>query len=156
VAWLRDGRARALAVPVLLAGVLAAVLVDTRLGSAWTYWRDGYADLGVSPLEGMLTRLVLLGVCLALATAAVALVPHRDGWFARMGSASLVVYLLHGFFVKAAEYAGLPGWAADHPVLALPVVTVGAVLLALALASRPLVHSVTPVVDPVETVVKVR
>lgn len=152
VAWLREGRARVLAVPVLLAGVLAAWVVDSRLGSAWTYWRDGYAHLGVSPLDGMLTRLVLLGVCLALATAAVALVPHRGGWFARMGSASLVVYLLHGFFVKGAEYAGLPDWTAAHPVLSLPVVTIAAVGLALLLASPPVVRRVTPVVDPVRTV----
>jgi fucose 4-O-acetylase-like acetyltransferase len=156
VAWLREGRARLLAVPVLLAGTVAAWVVDTRLGTGWLYWRDSYADLGVSALDGMLARLVLLGVCLALAAAAIALVPRRDGWFARMGAASLVVYLLHGFFVKGAEYAGLPGWAAAHPALSLPLVTAAAVGLALALASPPVVRRVTHVVDPVRTVARVR
>jgi hypothetical protein len=65
-----------------------------------------------------------------------------------MGGATLVVYLFHGFFVKGAEYAGLPGWAGDHPVLSLVVVTAAAVVLALVLAWRPVSGRLTDLVDP--------
>ncbi len=155
VAWLRSEAARRLAVPVLAAGAMAAWVVDTQLRSSWTYWRDSYGTLGVSVLDGMLVRLVLLAVCLTLAAAAIALVPHRDGWLARMGAASLVVYLGHGFVVKAAEYAGVPGWAAADPALSLALVTSAAVGLALALASPPVVRRLNPLIDPVRTVASI-
>ena len=51
------------------------------------------------------------------------LLPRRGGWFTRMGAFTLVVYLLHGFAVLGAEYAGLPGWAERTPVAAFVLVS---------------------------------
>ena len=51
--------------------------------------------------------------------------------------------------MKGVEYAGFPGWAADHPVSRSPLITVAALLLALApgLAAGG-VAGCTSVVDP--------
>ena len=46
-------------------------------------------------------RALLLAVGTVGAIAFLALVPRVGGWFARMGAWTLVVYLFHGFFVKA-------------------------------------------------------
>ena len=80
----------------------------------WLYYRSQYGELDVSDGRGVADprrpardrharRLV---------------VPRAGapghGWFTRMGAATLVVYLFHGFVVKGAEYAGYMGWADDH------------------------------------------
>jgi peptidoglycan/LPS O-acetylase OafA/YrhL len=94
-------------------------------------------------------RLLLLAVCGGLAVAFLALVPGRGGWFSRLGSASLVVYLWHGFFVKSVQYTAFPRWAEQHDGVALLLTAVGAVLLALLLASPPVSSRLAVLVDPV-------
>ena len=62
----------------------------------------GYAD----DVRALLTRALVLAIGTLGAWAFFALVPRLGGWFARMGAATLVVYLFHGFVVKGAGYAG--------------------------------------------------
>ena len=86
-------------------------------------------------MRGVVTRLALLAIGVAGTLAFLALVPRVHGWFTRMGAATLVVYLCHGFVIRGLEYAGYADWAAAHPLLAPPLTLVGAGLLALALAT---------------------
>ena len=65
------------------------------------------------------------------------------------GAASLVVYLLHGFVVKLAEYSAFPDWSANHPVTSLVVAAIAAVAVALLLAAPPVASRLNAVVDPV-------
>ena len=58
----------------------------------------------------------MIAIGLVGAFAVLSLIPHTKTWFTSLGSASLVVYLFHGFFIKGAEYAGVPDWAASVPV----------------------------------------
>ena len=58
------------------------------------------------------------------------------------------MYLVHGFVVVGAEYAGFEGWAGAHPVLSWPMATVAAVLVALVLAWRPVAKRLDKVVTP--------
>lgn len=123
--------------------------LDTALGNAdWLYYSTPYADLGVSDSEGVLTRLVLLTVGVVGAAAFLALVPRVGGWFARMGSATLVVYLCHGFVVRGLAYSDYPDWAADHVLAAAFATFVGGVLLSLTLASPPVRKRLLLLVDP--------
>lgn len=86
---------------------------------------------------------------MVLAVSALALVPRRGGWFTRLGAASMVVYLFHGFAVRGAEYAGAMAWASDVPWLGLVVATAVSVVLALALAAPPVARRLQALVDPV-------
>lgn len=97
----------------------------------------------------MLVRGALLVVATALAVSFLALVPPRSSWFTRLGAATLVVYLFHGFFVKSAEYAGVGGAFEGRPWLGLGVLTTLAVALALALAAPRVARRLNLVVDPV-------
>ncbi len=144
----RSYSTRVMGLAVLAVGVLVTDWVEHRAGSEWLYYRSSYADLDVGVVEGMVTRLGLIGAAVAMAAAVLAWVPARGGWFAGMGAASLVVYLFHGFFIKGAEYAGLPDWAAANPLLSLPVVTVAAALLAMGLAWRPVSKRLAKVITP--------
>ena len=71
-----------------------------------------------------------------------------SGWFTRMGAATLVVYLFHGFVIKGAEYAGYMGWADDHAAVSLVLTTLAAAGLALLLAWSPVAQVLTHAVDP--------
>ncbi|MBS44778.1 MAG: acyltransferase [Nocardioides sp.] len=141
------------AVQVVGVGVLAVALLSARFfgswaGTDWVYYNSSYSDLGVSGAEGVAIRLAMLGIGLATALSFLALVPRVGGWFTRMGAATLVVYLFHGFFVKGAGYAGFDDWAAGHVVPAAVLVVVLGTALGLALASPPVVRVLENAVDP--------
>ena len=146
---LRRTGARTAAVAVLAAAGWLSAAADRPTVTEWLYWRSGYAELGVTVAEGVATRAGLLGVAGVVAVAFLALVPGRDGWFSRLGAASLVVYLGHGVVVKAFEYAGPSAWLATHPVAGLLVATAGALLLAVTLAAPPVAARLEVLVDPV-------
>ncbi len=145
---LRGRGARVLAVVVFTGLAVLSRFTDRLAATEWLYYRARYDELVSSDLEAVLIRSVLLLIGTAGTMAFLALVPRRDGWFARMGAATLVVYLFHGFAVKGAAYAGFGGWAEANAGLALVVTTPAAVGLALLLAWRPVSSRLTDLVDP--------
>lgn len=147
---LRRPGARLAALGAFALALALSTLVETKVGSTeWLYWRSSYAELHVSFLTGVAGRLLLLGVATALALSFFALVPRRGGWFSRLGSATLVVYLFHGFLVKSVAYTAFPDWSARHPLAALVLTTLVAVPVALALAAPPVARRLNVLVDPV-------
>ncbi|WP_341928182.1 acyltransferase family protein [Nocardioides psychrotolerans] len=123
-------------------------LVERYAATEWLYYRARYDELDVSDLQAFLIRAVLLVVGTVGAFAFLALVPRLGGWFTRMGAATLVVYLFHGFAVKGADYAGFDDWGADHVALGLTITTVVGLGLSLFLAWRPVSTRLTELVDP--------
>ena len=148
---LRSPRVRAASVLFLLGVLVAAHWTDAVASTEWLYYRSQYGELDVGEARAALTRGVLLLVGTLGALAFLALVPRLSGWFTRMGAATLVVYLFHGFFIKGAEYAGYLGWADRHAVLSLPLTTAAAAVLALLLAWRPVASVLNHAVDPFGT-----
>ncbi|QWF23699.1 acyltransferase family protein [Nocardioides sp. LMS-CY] len=147
--WLRKKPAQAAAVAVFVGIWVLTTWTDAWASTEWLYYRSRYDEMGYGDdVQALLTRALVLAIGTLGAWAFFALVPRIDGWFARMGAATLVVYLFHGFFVKGAGYAGFGGWADQHPVIAFGVTTVGAVLLSLLLAWRPISARLTELVDP--------
>jgi fucose 4-O-acetylase-like acetyltransferase len=152
---LREPRARHGAVLVLVAIAVATTWMDQLVGTTdWLYYSYSYSALGVTNGHAVLIRAGLLVVGLLGALSFFALVPRAGGWFTRMGAATLVVYLFHGFVIKGADYAGYGTWAADHQVVALPLTTVGAAALAMLLAWPPVAKVLNHAVDPFGTAEK--
>jgi fucose 4-O-acetylase-like acetyltransferase len=143
-------------VPARFGAVLAMVAIWFLSGhlrswagtGEWLYYNDAYHAMGASPTEGYLTRLLVLVAGAVGALAVIALMPSRTGWFTRMGSMTLVVYLCHGFFIKALGYGGYKEWANDHGVIALLATTVISVAIALFLAWRPVATVLLHLIDP--------
>lgn len=146
--WLRTVPVRLVAVAGLVGlWVLSghtAELAQTR----WYYYSWAYTNLHQSDYPAMAIRAVVVGMGVLGAFSVLTLIPSRGGWFARMGAASLVVYLCHGFVVKAVEYTPYQGWAVHHVALALPLTLAGAVGVALLLASPWVSRRLERVVDP--------
>lgn len=148
LAWLRGTAPKVLAVLVLGGLWLLTAHTDSWAQSEWLYYRSSYAELGVTDTRAFVTRLVVLALGLAGALAFLALVPRTAGRFARMGRWTLVVYLCHGFVLKAAEYLAWPDWTQQHPLPGFLLTTAAAAGLALALASPPVARRLEVLVDP--------
>ena len=142
--WVRNA-----ALLVFLAIAVLTTWTDALARTEWLYYRSQYGELDVGDGRAVLTRAVLLLIGTLGAWSFLALVPRVHGWFTRMGAATLVVYLFHGFVVKGAEYTDFPGWASANAVLALALVSPLSVVLALLLAWEPVATRLNVVVDPV-------
>ena len=149
---LRSPGARTWAVVTMAVIFVLSFFVDTIASTEWLYYRARYDELATSDLHAFAIRAFLLAVGTVGAIAFLALVPRVSGWFARMGAWTLVVYLFHGFFIKAANYAGYMEWAEANATLALVVTSVAAVALALLLAWTPLARRLNVMVDPLGVV----
>lgn len=146
---LRRTPSQVAAVATLVGIWILTTWTDVWAGTEWLYYRSRYDEMGYSDdARALLTRVLVLAIGTLGAWAFFALVPRVGGWFARMGAASLVVYLFHGFVVKGAGYAGWGAWADDHAVIGFGVTTLGAVVLALVLAWHPVSSRLTHLVDP--------
>jgi fucose 4-O-acetylase-like acetyltransferase len=149
--WLRLLRTRELraagAVVLTVTAAVVAVLHD-RVEGAWAplFWNDDYAALDVSAGEGLLTRLALYAVGAVLTLSVLAVVPGRRRWYTAVGAASLYVYLLHGFVVRAAATSGLLDHVTSWPFVAAVVLAVGS--LTLVLGSGPVRRLTRPLVEP--------
>ena len=145
----RDRFPRTLAIGVLVAILVWAGHTDDWARGAFLYYDTGYADLGYAPADGMRIRLTVMAVGLLGTASALALVPRGRSWFSAMGSASLVVYLFHGFVVRAADYSGWLDWAGGQPDLALATVVASSIGLSLVLATPAVSQRLGRLVDPV-------
>ncbi|MCB0908931.1 MAG: hypothetical protein KDB63_17640 [Nocardioidaceae bacterium] len=149
LAWLHHRVAGWVAV-----GALATIFVLARFTDEWTrtaflYYDAGYDDLGWSPLPAMWVRLAVMTIGLVGALSVIALVPRGRTWFTRMGAATMVVYLFHGFVGHVVGMSPWPLWATGHVGVGLPVTVAGAAGLALLLASPPVHSGLVWAVDPV-------
>ncbi len=151
---LREPWVRNAALLVFLAIAVGSYWTDTLASTEWLYYRSQYGELDVSDGRALLTRAVLLVIGVLGAWSFMALLPRAGGWFTRLGAATLVVYLFHGFFIKSAEYAGYPSWADAHVVMSLVLTTLAAAGLALLLAWPPVARVLNHAVDPFGTAEK--
>lgn len=145
---LRTVPARVVAVAGLVGLWVLSGYTDQLAQTRWYYYSAAYAGLHASDYPAMAIRAVVLLMGVVGAFAALTLIPRRRGWFTRMGAASLIVYLCHGFFVKAAEYSPYDVWAVHHEAVALPLTMVCAVAVAMLLASPAVSRRLERAVDP--------
>ena len=80
--------------------LVAGVTLQDQVSMELLYWRAEYAELGVSAWQGIAMRSALMVVATITALGFLALVPSTGSWFTRLGPATLVVYLYHGFVVN--------------------------------------------------------
>jgi len=113
----------------------------------WMFYDDAYAVLGGTEWWAGGIRILLMAVAVVLMTAFFLLLPWRHTWWTHFGQYTMYVYLLHSFVLYPFRESGVlrgldPTW------LWLPVVCIGAVLVALALATTPVRTVFRPLVEP--------
>ena len=147
--WVRSRRAALLALLGVAVVLLFTRFTDGWIATEWYYYRSRYDVLEPNDLKAASIRALLLLIGLIGAASCFALVPRAGSWFSRLGAATLVVYLFHGFFVLSAQYEGFPDWADGHVVLSFVITTAASVVLALFLAAPPVARVLMTFVDPI-------
>jgi fucose 4-O-acetylase-like acetyltransferase len=122
--------------------------IDEWAGTQWLYFK-GYDYLGVDDGRGIEVRAFLLLVGLCCTVGALALVPTTERWWTRIGGATMVVFLFHGFVLRLLGRLGFEEWALRHDHLAPVVVVAGSIALTVVLGSPTAVRLLGPVVDPI-------
>jgi fucose 4-O-acetylase-like acetyltransferase len=146
---LRSRPVRAAAVLVTAAAAVTAILAEPHLNPEWFNYRLSDKDFGVAPIVAVAMRFAVLLCGMAMTAAFLALVPRRRMWFTDLGTGSMYVYLLHGFVVFGATYAGWYDWADELGRIGGPaVVTALGVAVTLVLASGPVRSAFRWVVEP--------
>lgn len=113
----------------------------------WLFYEDSYADLGGEQWWAGGVRILLMMLAVVLSAAFFALIPRGAHWWTAFGQYTMYVFLLHSFVLYPFRESGVlqslePTW------IWLPLVTVASVLIALALATKPVRWVFRPLVEP--------
>ncbi|HLR08464.1 MAG TPA: acyltransferase family protein [Bacillota bacterium] len=98
VMWLKEKRIKAASIVVMLV-VAVAIYVAPEFNSGWLLASKSYGDLGM-PEFGGLARVLVYTTSSLMAASVLAWIPRRRFWLTHLGSRTLYVYLLHGFFIQ--------------------------------------------------------
>ncbi|MFW7413726.1 acyltransferase family protein [Demequina sp. SO4-18] len=144
-ARLRTARVRVVAIGLFVAAMAFAVLTESNVRLGVFYLDDGYASLDQGLGEGLAVRAGVLAGGMVLTLALVSLTGWSLPRLARIGTASLVVYLLHPFALypmrDGVYSAVIPEWAW------LVVIASGSLLFAWVVSLRPVVQATRPLMD---------
>ncbi|MFE6662725.1 acyltransferase family protein [Streptomyces sp. NPDC057697] len=145
----RRREVRMLALP-LFAGALAfAYWVAPRMQLGWFYRSNSAQEMGAPWWSGAVMTLAMFGCALLLTIGFLSWVPRRPMWFTVLGAGTICGYLLHGFLIKGAGYAGVfdaYDWlAAPAGLVLVSVVAAAAVTL---LCTPPVRRVLRPVTEP--------
>lgn len=133
----RSWNVRLLALPVFAASLAFAYWAAPRMTLDWFYRGDSADELGVATPVPVVMTLAMFLCSMILVAGFFSWVPGRRLWITGLGATTLYVYLLHGFLVKGAEYAGWYDHAFVHTPRGEAVVTLIATAAALLLGTPP-------------------
>ncbi|MER6502224.1 acyltransferase family protein [Streptomyces sp. NPDC001455] len=145
----RRREVRMLAPAVFAAAAVFAYWAAPRMQLGWFYRSNSAQEMGAPWWSGAVMTLLMFGCALLLTVAFLSLVPRRRTWFTVLGAGTICGYLLHGFLVKGAGYAGLfdaYDWLSSPAGLVLvSVAAAGAVTL---MCTPPVRRLLRPVTEP--------
>ncbi|MFF2012216.1 acyltransferase family protein [Streptomyces sp. NPDC058195] len=98
---------RMLAVPLFAGAVGLAYWAAPRMQLGWFYRSNSAQEMGAPWWSGAVMTLLMFGAALLLTVGFLAWVPRRRLWFTALGAGTICGYLLHGFLIKGAGYAGV-------------------------------------------------
>ncbi|MFJ4689506.1 acyltransferase family protein [Streptomyces sp. NPDC088789] len=144
----RRRAARLAALPVLLAALVFSYWAVPRMDYAWFFHHSAAEEFAVPAWYGPLMTLALFACSMTLVACFLALVPGRRTWFTALGAGTLYAYLLHGFFIQAANHWEWSRHDWFHqPIGAITVSVIGAVLGTL-LCTAPVRTMFRSVIEP--------
>lgn len=98
VMWLKRRSMKIVSLMVMLI-VGTAIYFVPDFNSGWLLASKSYGDLGM-PAYGGLARLLVYVTSAIMAMSIFAWIPQKNSWLTHLGTRTLYVYLLHGFFIQ--------------------------------------------------------
>lgn len=133
VMWLKTKGARIISLGVMTT-VAVAIFMAPEFNSGWLLASKSYGDLGLPGIGG-LARLLVYVTSTAMAASILAWIPKKDSKLTKLGSRTLYVYLLHGFFIQFFRETNLLKVENGLDVIGLAVI---AAVIVFVLSSRPI------------------
>nr|WP_242552908.1 acyltransferase family protein [Streptomyces beijiangensis] len=147
-ALVRRWSVRIVAVPVCALALGVSYWAAPRMTASWFFHNSSAQDLGFRAWTGPVMTLALFGCALVLSACFLSWVPGRRLWISGLGAGTIYGYLLHGFVIRGAKYAG---WY-DRSVLTTPLgeiaVTLAAATVVTLLCTPPVRRVFRCVVEP--------
>lgn len=136
---------RVAAVGAFVVGAAVAFVTESRISRVVYYMHEDYADLGVTNAQGLLLRTGVLIGGIVLTLAFVSLTGWTSKVLARIGAASLVVYMLHPIALYPIRRVG---FSDAVPELAwLAIIAAGTVMFAVVVTLPVSVRATRPLMD---------
>ncbi|MFJ9242503.1 acyltransferase family protein [Streptomyces sp. NPDC101776] len=146
--WVRRRAARVLSVPVFVSALAVGYWAVPRMNAGWVYHHDSAQEFGAPWWAGPVMMLLMFGCSLLLTAGFYSWVPGRTTWFTALGAGTLYGYLLHGFLIKGAGYAGLYDHAWLHRPYGVALVTALAATAVTLLCTPPVRRVFRSMIEP--------
>lgn len=138
---------------VMLMMIVAVVLYNAPdINSGWLLNSKSYADLGV-PVMGGAVRMLVYTVSTMMSIGVLAFVPARENILSHLGTRTLYVYLLHGFFIQFFREADL--FTVNNPIQLFGLAIVSAVIV-FVLSSKPVLGIWQPFIEGKASILRKR
>ncbi|WP_156290182.1 acyltransferase family protein [Oceanobacillus salinisoli] len=122
-----------------------------EINSGWLLASKSYIDLGMVEYGGLARLLVYITAAL-MTVSVLAWVPKRDfGWVTKLGTRTIYVYLLHGFFIQFFRQYEM---FAVNSIIDLLGLAVLSALIVILLSSRPVLRVSQPLIEGKITLMK--
>jgi fucose 4-O-acetylase-like acetyltransferase len=142
VMWLKQIQLKAAAVVVMMA-VAVGIYFAPDFNTGWLLASKSYSTLGL-PEYGIIARLLVYVTSVLMMASVLAWIPEKRSRLTVLGTRTLYVYLLHGFFVQFFREADL--FAVNHVIDLLGLAVMSA-LIVLVLSSRPIQGIWQPLIE---------
>lgn len=142
LAWLKHNVVKVGSVLVML-GVAVLIYFAPEMNSGWLLASKSYVSLGM-PTYGGIARFAVYVTSALMAISALSWVPTKRFKLTYLGSRTLFVYLLHGFFIQSFRQAGL--FSVNNTLDLVGLFALSA-LIVLVLSSKPILGLSRPVIE---------
>ncbi len=127
----------------IMAVLAAAIYVLPDFQTGWLLASSSYSDLGMAEYGGLM-RLLVYTIAALMVISIFAWIPEKHYKWTKLGTRTLYVYLLHGFFIQFFRQAEL--FEVNNLIDVLGLAALSAALVFL-LSSRPIVGIWQPLIE---------
>ena len=149
VMWLKRKSVKMASLIVLLV-VGTAIYFAPDLNSGWLLASKSYGDLGM-PAYGGLARLLVYFTSTLMAMSIMAWIPQKNSRLTHLGTRTLYVYLLHGFFIQLLREVDILRVNSIFDLLGIAILSAVIVLL---LSTKPVQGIWQPFIEGRTTIIK--
>ncbi|MGJ9458247.1 acyltransferase family protein [Oceanobacillus sp. CF4.6] len=150
VMWIKH-RAVKITSVIVMAGMAFAIYYLPKINSGWLLASKSYSDLGMESYGGIARLLVYMTAAIMIVSI-LSWVPKKNlGWITKLGTRTLYVYLLHGFFVQYIRQHNL--FEVNHVFDVLGLAAISALIVVI-LSSKPVLGLWQPFIEGKASMIK--
>jgi fucose 4-O-acetylase-like acetyltransferase len=147
--WLKRRSVRIISLFVM-AAVAVGIYYAPEIKTGWLLSSKSYGDLGL-PQYGGVARFMVYVTAFMMSACILTWIPKKQTFLTALGSRTLYVYLLHGFFI---QFFRETNFFDVHSVFELPLLLLVAVFIVLLLSSKPILGIWQPFIEGKISIIK--